>query len=152
MHIPSRTAILALTGAAALAGCATLEEEAVDATSDTYKATLTGAAEVGGGDPDGFGRAEISVSDGFGKVCCEIKDVTGIDTPTAAHIHYGRAGTNGPPVFTLTKSNEGRWQGCKDGAEWTQNRLQGNPADFYVNVHNAAYPNGAIRGQLSDMQ
>ena len=151
----NRKAILtvaALAGAAALAGCATLEEEAVDATSDTYKATLTGANEVGGGDPDGYGRAEISVTDGFGQVCWEIKDVTGIDAPTAAHIHFGRAGTNGPPVFTLERSNEGRWQGCKDAREWTQNRLQGNPADFYVNVHNAAYPNGAIRGQLSDNQ
>ena len=152
LHREAAVALLAAAGTFALAGCATLEEEAVDATSDTYKTVLTGANEVGGGDPDGYGRAEISVSDGFGQVCWEIKDVTGIDTPTAAHIHYGRAGTNGPPVFTLERSNEGRWQGCKDGAEWTQNRLQGNPADFYVNVHNAAYPNGAIRGQLSDMQ
>lgn len=150
MHISSRTAMLAFAGAAALAGCATLEEEVVDTTSDTFTATLTGANEVGGGDPDGFGRAEISVTDGFGQVCWEIKDVTGIDPPTAAHIHFGRAGTNGPPVFTLERSNEGRWQGCKDAREWTQNRIQGNPQDFYVNVHNARYPNGAIRGQLVD--
>jgi hypothetical protein len=143
-------AFAGLAGAIALAGCATLEEEAVDATSDTYNAVLTGANEPGGGDPDGAGRAEISVSDGFGQVCWEIKDVTGIDTPTAAHIHAGRAGVNGPVVFTLTKSNEGTWQGCKDAAEWTQNRLQGNPQDFYVNVHNAAYPDGAIRGQLTN--
>ncbi|GGE05203.1 CHRD domain-containing protein [Tsuneonella deserti] len=143
-------AIAGLAGAVALAGCATLEEEAVDATSDTYKAVLTGANEAGGGDPDGYGRAEISVSDGFGQVCWEIKDLRGIGPVTAAHIHAGRAGVNGPPVLTLEKSNEGIWQGCKDGAEWTQNRLQGNPADFYVNVHTAEYPNGAIRGQLTD--
>ena len=149
MHI-SRHAILAAVGATALAGCATLEEEAVDAASDTYKATLTGANEVGGGDPDGSARAEISVSDSFDQICWEIKDIVGIDPPTAAHIHYGRAGTNGPVVFTLERSNEGRWQGCKDGREWTENRLQGNLADFYVNMHNAAYPDGAIRGQLSD--
>ncbi|MXO75664.1 CHRD domain-containing protein [Altererythrobacter aerius] len=143
--------LVSLTGAAALAGCATLEEEAVDATSDTYNAMLTGANVVGGGgDPDGSARAEISVSDGFGQVCWEIKDVVGIDAPTSAHIHYGRAGTNGPPVFTLARSNEGNWQGCRDAREWTQNRLQGNPAEFYVQVHNAAYPNGAIRGQLAD--
>jgi hypothetical protein len=150
MHSKTLRAALALAGAAAIAGCATIEEEAVDATSDTYNATLTGANEVGGGDPNGFGRAEISISDGFDQICWEIKDVTGIDPPTAAHIHAGRAGVNGPPVFTLTRSNEGRWQGCKDGAEWTENRIQGNPQDFYVNVHNATYPNGAIRGQLSN--
>lgn len=143
-------AFAGLTGAIALAGCATLEEEAVDVTSDTYRAVLTGGNEVGGGDPDAAGRAEISVSDGFGQVCWELKDLTGLDPITAAHIHFGRAGTNGPPVFPLEKSNEGRWQGCKNGAEWTQNWLQGNPADFYVNVHTTAYPNGAIRGQLTD--
>lgn len=142
--------IAALAGAAALAACATVEEEAVDATSDTYRAVLTGANEVGGGDPDGYGLAEISISDAFDQVCYEIKDVRGIGTPTAAHIHFGRAGTNGPPVLALTRSNEGRWQGCKDGAEWTENRLQGNPGDFYVNVHTAEFPAGAIRGQLVD--
>src|SRR5689334_16523495 len=110
----TRCAMLAFAGATVLAGCATLEGGAVDATSDTYNAVLTGANEVGGGDPDGYGTAEISISDGFGQVCWEIKDVRGIDTPTAAHIHFGRAGTNGPVVFPLTVSNEGRWQGCRD--------------------------------------
>jgi len=143
-------AAAAVVAFVSLGACATLEEEAVDATSDTYNANLTGATEVGGGDPDGSGKAEVSISDAFDQVCYEIKDVTGIGPVTAAHIHYGKAGTNGPPVFTLTKSNEGRWQGCKDGKEWTENRLQGNPQDFYVNLHTAEYPNGAIRGQLYD--
>lgn len=149
MPIQSIRAVLACAGAAALAACATLEEEAVDATSDTFNAVLSGASEVGGGDPDGSGRAEISITDGFGQICWELKDIRNIEEPTAAHIHFGRAGTNGPPVFTLERSNEGRWQGCKDGREWTENRIQGNPQDFYVNVHNARYPNGAIRGQLT---
>ena len=143
-------AAAAVVAFVSLGACATLEEEAVDATSDTYNANLTGATEVGGGDPDGSGKAEVSISDAFDQVCYEIKDVTGIGPVTAAHIHYGKAGTNGPPVFTLTKSNEGHWQGCKDGKEWTENRLQGNPQDFYVNLHTAEYPNGAIRGQLYD--
>ncbi|WP_408057043.1 CHRD domain-containing protein [Tsuneonella flava] len=39
-------------------------------------------------------------------------------------------------------------RGCSEGAEWTQNRIQGNPQQFYVNIHTTAYPNGAIRGQL----
>ena len=140
--------LAALAGATMIAGCATIEEAAVDAVTNSYRATLTGANEVGGGDPDGMGKAKVTISDTFDQVCYEISDVTGIGDVTAAHIHFGRAGTNGPPVLTLTKSTEGRYVGCKEGREWTQNRINGNPADFYVNLHTADYPNGAIRGQL----
>lgn len=142
--------LLAAAGAFAVAGCATIEEELVDATSDTYHAMLAGANEVGGGDPDGMGRAEVSITKGFGQICWELKDVRGIGPVTAAHIHRGAAGVNGPPVFTLKPSNEGRWQGCSNGSEWTQDRIENNPGEFYVNVHTAEYPNGAIRGQLVD--
>ncbi len=147
----NRTIIIGLAGLAgafALAGCATMEENAVEATSATYHATLLGANEVGGGDPDAMGKAEISVSDGFNQVCWEIKDLTGLGAVTGAHIHHGAAGVNGPVVFALTQSNEGKWQGCKSGSEWTQDRIQGDPGEFYVNVHTSEYPNGAIRGQL----
>jgi hypothetical protein len=139
-----------MVGALALAGCATVEETAAEATATTYHATLTGAQEVGGGDPDGAGRAEITIADDFDQVCWNISDVHGIGTPVAAHIHYAARGANGPAVFPLKKSNEGTWTGCADGSEWTQNRIEGNPAMFYVNVHTAEYPDGAIRGQLGD--
>lgn len=144
-----RLGIIAIAGAAlALGGCATLEEEVADALGETYTATLTGANEVGGGDPDGYGRAEVTVSDNFNQICWELKDIRGIGPITAAHIHRGAAGVDGPPVFPLRVSNEGRWQGCTDGSEWTQDRIENNPSLFYVNVHTAEYPNGAIRGQL----
>ncbi|QZH75948.1 MAG: CHRD domain-containing protein [Erythrobacter sp.] len=134
----------------ALSGCATLEESVAEEVAETYYATLTGAAEVGGGDTDGAGEAEISFSDETDQVCWDLNNIRNIGPITAAHIHFGRAGTNGPPVFPLRASNEGTYTGCTDAAEWTQNRLDGNPQDFYVNVHTAQYPNGAIRGQLRD--
>lgn len=139
----------AAAGTFALGGCATLEEAAVSAVNTTYRANLTGAQVVGGGDPDGSGLAEISIADDFDQVCWSIADVRNIAPATAAHIHVGARGVNGPPVFPLTKSNEGTWKGCSSGAEWTQNRIQGNPENFYVQLHNANYPNGAIRGQLT---
>nr|WP_157935766.1 CHRD domain-containing protein [Tsuneonella flava] len=102
----------AAVGALALAGCATVEEAVASATNMTYHANLTGAQEVGGGDADGTGKASITISDNFDQVCWDLHDIHNIDTVTAAHIHYGVAGTNGPPVFTLTKSNEGTWKGA----------------------------------------
>lgn len=141
--------IATAAGGLALAGCATVEEAVAEETADTYRAALTGAQEVGGGDPDGAGRAEISIADEFGQVCWDINNVSGIGPITAAHIHMGARGTNGPPVFTLRRANEGGYKGCTDGREWVENRIEGNPEMFYVNVHTAEYPNGAIRGQLS---
>ena len=137
-----------LAGALALGGCATLEEAAAEAVNTTYRANLTGAQEVGGGDPDGSAQAEITIEDNFNQVCWDVSNVRNIGEVTAAHVHVGARGVNGPPVFTLTKSNEGTWKGCSKGAEWTQDRIMGNPERFYVNLHTADYPNGAIRGQL----
>lgn len=141
-------AAVATMSALALAGCATLEEAAADALNTTYRANLTGAQVVGGGDPDGSANAEVTIEDNFNQVCWSISDIRGISPVTAAHIHIGARGVNGPPVFPLTKSNEGTWRGCSAGAEWTQDRIEGNPENFYVNLHTADYPNGAIRGQL----
>ncbi|MDZ4307220.1 CHRD domain-containing protein [Allopontixanthobacter sp.] len=148
MKIIKLPMLATLAGCAALAGCATLEETFAEETADTYYATLTGAQEVGGGDPDGAGKAEISISDDFGQVCWDLNEIRGIGPITAAHIHVGAVGTNGPPVFTLRPANEGGYKGCTDGSEWTQDRIEDNPQAFYVNVHTAEYPNGAIRGQL----
>lgn len=148
MQTPRIITVAAIATIIALGGCATLEESVAEATADTYVANLTGASEVGGGDPDGTGMAEISITDGFGQICWDLNNISGIGPITAAHIHRGAAGTNGPPVFTLRKANEGGWKGCTDGSEWAQDRIENNPGAFYVNVHTAQYPNGAIRGQL----
>ena len=139
----------ALIGSAfTLAGCATIEEAIAEKTTTTYRATLTGAQEPGGGDREGAGRAEISISDNFGQICYDLNDIRGIGPITAAHIHRGAPGVNGPVVFTLKPANEGGYKGCSGGPEWTQDRIENNPQAFYVNVHTAEYPNGAIRGQL----
>jgi len=141
--------IFAAAGAFALAGCATVEEAVAEKTTQTYRANLTGAQEPArSGDPDGSGRAEVSISDNFGQICYDLNDIRGIGPITAAHIHRGAPGVNGPPVFTLKPANEGGYKGCADGAEWAQDRIENNPQAFYVNVHTAQYPNGAIRGQL----
>jgi hypothetical protein len=140
--------IAAAVSAGSLSACATVEEVIAENTTSTYRATLTGGQEPGGGDRDGAGSAEISISDNFGQICYDLNNVRNIGPITGAHIHRGAPGVNGPVVFTLRPANEGGYKGCTDGSEWTQDRIENDPALFYVNVHTADYPDGAIRGQL----
>jgi hypothetical protein len=141
--------LTAICGTSLVAACATVEEAAVKTVAKTYHATLLGAEEPGGtGDPDGYGEADITVADELDNICWELKNIRNIGTITAAHIHRGARGVNGPPVFTLKQANEGGWKGCSNRSEWTEEAIETNPGNFYVNVHTPEHPNGAIRGQL----
>ncbi|HSH61011.1 MAG TPA: CHRD domain-containing protein [Acidimicrobiales bacterium] len=112
---------------------------------------LTGEEEVPDpGDADGIGNAQLRI--GPGDVVCYRLRVRKMDAPTAAHIHVAPRGEAGPVVVPLT----GRWAATPDGGF----RLEGcvsdgdaaailsNPVNHYVNVHNKAFPPGAVRGQL----
>jgi hypothetical protein len=111
------------------------------------KATLTGTAErPGPGDSNGRGTATIRFNQGQNQVCYDIT-VANIGTATLAHIHRGAAGVAGPPVVTLT--TDGTLKGCvSDVSAELIKEIRQKPSAFYINVHNAEFPNGAIRGQL----
>jgi len=109
---------------------------------------LTGANEVPGpGDPDGSGSARITLNVGRGTVCWQI-EVSGIASATAAHIHRAPVGVAGPVVVPLSPPSSGESSGCVDVDRTLVKDILQHPADFYVNVHNAEYPAGALRGQL----
>lgn len=111
-------------------------------------ANLTGAVEVPGpGDTDGMGIAEIRVNPGKMQVCYTLK-VSKIETATAAHIHEAVSGKAGPVVVSLTAPAPGMSKGCATVTRALANEIIRRPADYYVNVHNAAFPAGAVRGQL----
>jgi hypothetical protein len=113
-------------------------------------ATLTGAAErPGPGDRDGRGIATVLVPTP-GTVCFSIL-VTGIDTPNAAHIHRGKPSKAGPVVVPLTapsSGSAGAVADCVTAPPALTSEIARKPGRFYVNVHTAAFPDGAIRGQL----
>jgi hypothetical protein len=111
---------------------------------------LTGEAEVPGqGDPDGSGTATITLRPEQGEVCFDLT-VSNIEPATAAHIHEGAEGVAGPVVVPLDPPpTDGSSSGCVSGVDRAliQNILQ-HPDQYYVNVHNEEFPDGAVRGQL----
>lgn len=70
---------------------------------------------------------------------------------TAAHIHVGKAGTNGPVAVGLNKSGENAWK-VPDGAKLDASQFQAyKDGALYVNVHSVANKGGEVRGQLMPM-
>lgn len=122
---------------------------AADVGGRPYYAEMTGAAEVPGpGDPDGSGSARITVNPGKAEVCWELK-VAGIATATMAHIHQGGLTEAGGVVLALSPPAEGASSGCATVDRDLATAIFENPDAYYVNVHNADFPAGALRGQLS---
>lgn len=111
-------------------------------------AELSGAQEVPGpADPDGSGSALVTVNHGRGEVCWRL-EVADIAPAAAAHIHAAPAGMNGPVVVGLTPPTEGSSEGCESISRDLAKALIQQPEQYYVNVHNAEFPPGAVRGQL----
>ena len=139
--------LAAITGAALLATAAL--GGVAQAGGRPLTALLSGAAEVPGpGDPDGTGTARITVNPGLGQICFSLT-VTNIAPATAAHIHEAPAGEAGPVVVGLTPPTGGSASGCVVVDRAQALAILQNPSAYYVNVHNAPYPGGAVRGQLS---
>ncbi|HEV2068572.1 MAG TPA: CHRD domain-containing protein [Acidimicrobiales bacterium] len=116
------------------------------AQASVFRTRLTGAAEVPGpGDPDGSGRATVIVIPQQDRVCYVLR-VSDIEPATAAHIHEAAAGESGPVVVSLKPPTRGVSAGCVETDE--ADDIAENPEDYYVNVHNAEFGPGAVRGQL----
>ena len=114
-----------------------------------YTAELTGAAEKPDpGDPDGTGKATITIKTSTNEICFELS-VAGIAEADAAHIHKGDPEAAGPIVVELTAPSGGSSEGCSAVQAEIANEIAVSPTSFYVNVHNADFPKGAVRGQLT---
>ena len=147
--MPMRTtrSMLVVLGLVALMAASVASVSAIG--GRTFTGAMTGAAELPDpGDPDGSGTFWVQINPGLQSVCYSI-EVTGVDFPIgAAHIHVGDVNSFGPPVVTLTPPTNGSVSACTTGPRDLLLEILTNPENYYVNVHNAAFPNGALRGQL----
>jgi hypothetical protein len=116
-------------------------------------AVLTGAKEVDvngehHGDPNGRGSFSATLD---GRQLCYGIAVKNINNPVAAHIHRGGPKVAGPVIQALEQpatGDPGASSACVQISRSLARGLRRNPSRFYVNVHTADLPNGAVRGQL----
>jgi len=110
-------------------------------------AKLKGVSEAGvKGHPNGSGFVVVHLSTAKGTACWQFTNVKNIAKPTQAHIHKGGKGVSGPVVIPFGASYKAK--GCAKAAKSLIGKIETNPNRYYVNIHNAKYPAGAIRGQL----
>ncbi len=115
--------------------------------SPIVSAQLKGANETPvKGDPNGTGFVVVTFKAARGQACWQFKNVTQIGAPSAAHIHKGRKGVAGPVVIPFGAGYLAK--GCQKAAKSVIEAIETNPNRYYVNIHNARYPGGALRGQL----
>ena len=149
--------VLAVVGLLALGACETMDDSFGNAFEDSfaeggygYAAWLTGVSEPAGGDLDGTGVASIRVADTGDQICVNYR-IRNIGPITAAHIHRGSSRAVGAPVVALDLP-DGDWlDNCVAVDEGLLDEIRDDPAGFYVNVHTAEFPDGALRGQVSPL-
>ncbi len=132
-----------------LASCATPQEGASGYVIATYDAELIGTEVAGAGDADGYAVAQLVIQRDVDAICYNIWNVQGVEDPTSAHIHRGKAGENGPVIATLERNRERGWNGCIKNSNLVDELTRIAPEELYVQIHTTQFPAGAIRGQLN---
>ena len=130
-----------------LGGCAKMEgvESRMEAEGAKSMLALTGAQAVPPVNTQASGSSSIAVIGD--KVVTGRVEVRNLNA-TAAHIHQGPAGQNGPVIITLVKTAENVWS-VPGNTMLTSAQFDAYRAgNLYVNVHSAANPGGEIRAQL----
>jgi hypothetical protein len=67
---------------------------------------------------------------------------------SAAHIHQGATGANGPVIIPLTKTSDKVFTVPANTKLTDPQYAAYKAGNLYINVHSAAHPGGEIRAQL----
>ncbi|WP_410790345.1 CHRD domain-containing protein [Kribbella sp. C-35] len=105
---------------------------------------LNGEQEAAAADPDGHGFFSYSLD---GTTFCWTLTWQGIEPATAAHVHLAARHVAGPVVIPLAITSSPS-AGCTTISAALAAAITADPKAYYVNIHNAPFPGGAIRGQL----
>ena len=136
--------VLAAAGLA-LGGCNTMHNIMGGEKSGAQQVSLSGANVVPPVSSGASGTGTVTV----GSDCSVTANITvsGMK-PTAAHIHQGKAGENGPVIVPFTKQGDNTFVAAP-GAKMNEAQCAAYRAgNTYVNVHSDQYKPGEIRAQL----
>jgi len=143
-----RHATVAMLAAAVVfaAGCSQMHDMMrSDSKSTSENVALTGSNEVPPVTSPASGSGNVSVSSD--RMVTARITVTGM-TGTAAHIHQGAPGSNGPVIVPFVKEGENTFVAAP-GAKMTEEQYRKyKDGETYVNVHSAKNPGGEVRAQL----
>jgi CHRD domain len=116
----------------------------------TLSTALSGANETPPNNTGGTGFATVTLNPGHQTICFTITVSQNVLPATAAHIHIAPVGQPGPIVVPLTPPGpNGASSGCVHATRALILNIIRAPSAYYVNVHNAQFPAGVIRGQLT---
>jgi CHRD domain len=116
----------------------------------TLRTALSGAHETPPNTTGGTGFATVTLNPGHQTICFTITVSQNVLPATAAHIHVAPVGQPGPIVVPLTPPGpNGASSGCVHATRALILNIIRAPSAYYVNVHNAQFPAGVIRGQLT---
>ena len=129
-----------------LAGCSHMSQMmGGESRGYTQQVSLSGGNEVPAVSTSASGSGTVTVNRDR-SVSARIT-VTGMYA-TAAHIHMGAAGANGPVIVPFTKSDDNTFV-APEGAKMTDDQYESyKRGNTYVNVHSARNPGGEVRAQL----
>ncbi|HKZ56423.1 MAG TPA: CHRD domain-containing protein [Thermodesulfovibrionales bacterium] len=129
----------------------------------SFKAKLSGGKVVPPVKTTAKGEAIFRLSKEGNELTYKLT-VTNIENVTAAHIHEGKYGKNGPPIVSLFTGpkKEHEFTGKLAEGTITAKDLKGSlkgklfshfiqmieDGHAYVNVHSETHPDGEIRGQI----
>ena len=133
------------------------------AAEKSFKAVLSGSEVVPAAKTMAKGDAAFTLGKDGKELMYKVM-VSDIENVSAAHIHMGKMGKNGPPValIDIKGKKAGKFSGTLAEGKITSKELMGSlkgktvkdlvkdieAGDTYLNVHTDKYPDGELRGQI----
>jgi hypothetical protein len=108
---------------------------------------LNSGQEPAGGEAEGHGFFSYTID---GTEFCWTLSWRGIADPLDGHVHFAPRGTAGPIAIDLDTDDVGGpdVSGCRMITAALASAITSDPGAYYVNLHNAGFQAGAIRGEL----